>query len=82
MGPFRGVPPVVAAKGDLVFEKKAESPLTLFKKLYIYTADWGVGYVQNDLEILSRGRNYVAVGYSKRWWELRPAHSPACTCWA
>jgi hypothetical protein len=43
MGPFRGVPPVVAAKGDLVFEKKAESPLTLFKKLYIYTADWVSG---------------------------------------
>jgi hypothetical protein len=46
MGPFRRVPPAVAPKGDLVFGEKAESPLTLFKrKLYICTADWGIGYV-------------------------------------
>jgi hypothetical protein len=69
MGPFfwRGVPPVVAHEGDLVFGEKAESPLTLIKvKFYICTTDWGVGYAQ-DLEILSKGRSDVAVGYSKHW---------------
>ena len=68
MGPFRGVPPAVAPEGDLVFGEKAESPLTLSKrKLYICTADWGVGYVKKDLKILSKGRSDVAVGCSKRW---------------
>jgi hypothetical protein len=32
------VPPAVAPEGDLVFEEKAKSPLTLFKNFNIYTA--------------------------------------------
>jgi hypothetical protein len=64
----KGVPPVVAPEGDLVFGEKAELPLTLFKReLHICTADWGAGYVQKDLEILSKGRSDIAVGCSKRW---------------
>jgi hypothetical protein len=51
----------------LVFEKKAESPLTFLEKLYIYIADWGVRCAQKDLEILSKGKSDVAVGCSKRW---------------
>jgi hypothetical protein len=43
------VPPIVAPRGDLVFVEKVESPLTLFKKLYIYTTDWGVRYAQKRL---------------------------------
>jgi hypothetical protein len=37
MGPFlRGdtTPPAVALEGDLVFEEKVESPLTLFERKY------------------------------------------------
>jgi hypothetical protein len=41
-------PPIVAPEGDLVFRENAESPLNLFKKLYIYTADWGVEYEQKS----------------------------------
>jgi hypothetical protein len=61
MGLFRGMPPVVAPKGDLVFEVKAKSPLT------IYTTDWGVGYAQIGLELFSRGKINIAIGCSKCW---------------
>jgi hypothetical protein len=37
MGPFLGgIPPAVAPEVDLVFGKKAESPLTLFKRKFTY----------------------------------------------
>jgi hypothetical protein len=63
MGPFLGgESPAIAPEGDLVFAEKAESPLTLFeKKIYICTTDWGVGYEQKYLEILSKGRRDVAI---------------------
>jgi hypothetical protein len=58
MGPFLGgIPPAVALEGDLVFGEK----------IYICTADRAIGYVQRDLEILSRGRSGVAVGCWKCW---------------
>jgi hypothetical protein len=61
------IPPAVAPEVDLVFWEKAESPLTLFRKNYICTTDWGIRYVQKELEILSMGRNDVALGCSKCW---------------
>jgi hypothetical protein len=71
MGPFfGGSTPVVAPEGDLVFGGKPSHPLTLFNdEIYICTANYGVGYVKKrrNLEILSKGRSDVAVGYSKRW---------------
>jgi hypothetical protein len=41
--------PRSSPEGDLVFGEKVESSLTLFKKLYIYTADWGVRYAYVDV---------------------------------
>jgi hypothetical protein len=61
------VPSIVGLEGDLVFGEKAESPLTLFKNLNIYTTDWGVEYAKKDLEFLSKGRSDVAAECSKRW---------------
>jgi hypothetical protein len=70
MGPFfGGIPPVVAPEGTLVFGKKAELPLTLFKeRIYTCTTNWGVGCAkQKNLEILYKSKSDVAVGYSKHW---------------
>jgi hypothetical protein len=68
---FGGMPPAVAPEGGLVFWGKPSRPLTLFilMKIYIRTANWGVGCVNNkrNLEILPKGRSDVAVGCSKRW---------------
>jgi hypothetical protein len=73
MGPFLGggMPPIVAPEGDLVFWGKPCCPFDFinFERVYIYTANWSVGYViyKNNLEILSKGRSDVTVGCSKRW---------------
>jgi hypothetical protein len=65
------MPPAVAPEGGLVFWGKPSHPLTLFilVKIYIRTANWGVGCVNNktNLEILPKGRSDVAVGCYKRW---------------
>jgi hypothetical protein len=64
------MPPVVAPECELVFWGEPSCPLTLlFAKIYICTANWGVGYViyKKNLEILSKGRSDVAAGCSKHW---------------
>jgi hypothetical protein len=65
------MPPAVALEGDLVFRGKAELPFVFIylDEIYIRTANWGVGRVNNkkNLETLSKGRSDVAVGCSKRW---------------
>jgi hypothetical protein len=64
---FWGNTPRSSPRGDLVFGEKAESPFDFIqRKNYICTTDWGIRYAK-DLEILSKGRSDVAVGYSKRW---------------
>jgi hypothetical protein len=66
-----GGAPCSSPRGGLDFRGKAESPFSFINsmEIYICTANWGVGYVNNkrNLEILSKGRSDVAVGCSKRW---------------
>jgi hypothetical protein len=46
MGPFGGMPPVVAPEGDMGFMGKPSCPLTLLNCCYLhFVANWGVGHV-------------------------------------
>jgi hypothetical protein len=66
---FGGIPPAVAPWGTWFSGRKLCRPLTLFNdKIYICTTKWSIGYAKRrNLEILSKGRSDIAVGYSKCW---------------
>jgi hypothetical protein len=70
-GAIWGDAPRSSPRGGLGFQGKAESPFDFINsiEIYISTANWGVGYVNNkiNLEILSKGRSDVVVRCSKSW---------------